>query len=601
VTRLAQVLFAALVAATLGAFFVTQRLKQSARLVQTLSITRDYSPRIHFRRAAIRLKLTRRADDVTVSILNPGGDVVRRLVSNRHYARGVPIQLLWNGRDDARRIVPDGIYRVRVGLRNQGRSVTLLAEIRVDGTPPRPVVRVEKPQGASGPLILPLPGGRPVRFTVTNTPVVGTPTFRVYRTDVPKPLAVASLTAGPGATAGTWDGQVVAQAGGPAPPPGIYAIVARVADRAGNVGYSFPLGPRRKGDPASAAGVTVRYVTGQAPLTSVRAGQPIPVFVDARRARYSWALRRLGAPRTVARGGGQGPLLRPKVPAGTPSGVYVLALRAGSRVAHVPLAVTGPDSQRVLLVLPLVTWQGLNPVDDDGDGSPDTLTPDYAGDTGRGPVRLARPFAHGGQPPGFASGIAPLLTMLDRPRERYDLETDYGAARMPASRLYAYKGIVLAGDERWLEPAFAARLRRYVAGGGRVLSLGTQSLRRQVRERGGALVRPTAESAFDVFGSTIGKLNPGRVDLLASEDTIRLFEGTDGSFAGFAGYEVTTAPGTGAQIVSRAQDAAGHPVIVAIRSDKGLVIRTGLAGWAARMSDPNVATLTRRAWALLSQ
>ena len=59
-TRIAQVLFAALVAATLGAFFVTQRLKQSPRLVQTLSVTRDYSPRLGFKRASIRVALCAR-------------------------------------------------------------------------------------------------------------------------------------------------------------------------------------------------------------------------------------------------------------------------------------------------------------------------------------------------------------------------------------------------------------------------------------------------------------------------------------------------------------------------------------------------------------
>ena len=140
-TRAAQVLFAVLVAATLAAFFVTQRLKQSSRLVQTLAVTRYYSPRLKFKRASIRIRLTRRADDATVSILGPDGDPVRRLVDNRHYARRVAIQLFWNGRDDAGRIVPDGVYKIRVSLRHQGRSVTLLDEIHVDGTPPRPIVR----------------------------------------------------------------------------------------------------------------------------------------------------------------------------------------------------------------------------------------------------------------------------------------------------------------------------------------------------------------------------------------------------------------------------------------------------------------------------
>jgi hypothetical protein len=345
----------------------------------------------------------------------------------------------------------------------------------------------------------------------------------------------------------------------------------------------------------------VRYLTGQSPLRAVRAGRPIPVFIDARRAPYRWSVRRVGAHRTLARGGGHGALLRPRVPGSSPSGVYVLTLRARGHVARVPLAVNGTSSQRILLVLPLVTWQGLNPVDDNGDGVPDTLTPDFAGGPGRGPVRLARPFAHAGQPPGFATRMVPLLRLLDRPRRGYDLDTDYAAARMPESRFDGYRGIVVAGDERWLEPALAARLRRYVDGGGRVFSLGTDSLRRQVRVRGGLLVEPTGESAYDVFGATIRPLNPKTVDLLASQDQIGLFEGTDGSFSRFTGYEVTSSPGSGDKVVAAAQDPAGHPVIVAIRSGQGLVIRTGLASWTRRMSNPNVSTLTRRAWTLLSR
>jgi hypothetical protein len=197
--------------------------------------------------------------------------------------------------------------------------------------------------------------------------------------------------------------------------------------------------------------------------------------------------------------------------------------------------------------------------------------------------------------------MVPLLRVLDRPRLRYDIETDYGAARMPESRLVGYRGIVLAGDERWLEPALAARLRRYVDGGGRVFSLGTDSLRRQVQVRDDVLVNPSGESAYDVFGATIGPLNPKRVDLLVSQDQIGLFRGTDGSFTGFPGYEVTTSPGSGARLAATAQDPAGHPVIVGIRSGRGLVIRTGLASWTRRMGNPNVSTLTRQTWALLSR
>ena len=60
-------------------------------------------------------------------------------------------------------------------------------------------------------------------------------------------------------------------------------------------------------------------------------------------------------------------------------------------------------------------------MDDDGDGVPDTL--DTAGH-----ARIARPFAGDGQPPAFATQESPLLRLLDRPRQRYDIQTDYAVA-----------------------------------------------------------------------------------------------------------------------------------------------------------------------------
>ena len=587
-TRLAQVAFGVLVVATLGAFFVTQRLKQTPRLVQTLSVTEVFSPHVTYRKAGIRIRL-KRTDDATVSLLDEDGNVVRRLARNRRMRARRPVQFLWDGRDDAGRVLPDGRYRVRVGLRRQGRSVTLIDEIAIDGTPPRPIVRVRRPEGARGPLIFPQPGNRPVRFEVTNATMVGTPVFRVYRTDLPKPKAVTRLPAGPGATEGEWRGPI---AGARRPPPGTYAIVAQVTDRAGNVGSSFPFGAQpRPDDPAGGPGVTVRYLAGQAPPRAVRAGSRVTVFVDSRRRPYRWRVHRLGQTKTLVRGRGRRPVLRFRAPRG-PSGVYLLELRAGGRRAKVPVAVDGPGRGKVLLVLPLMTWQGLNPVDDDGDGVPNTLTRG-------GPVRVARPFAGRGEPPGFSRHGSPLLRLLDRPQRRYELVTDVQLAGRSRGFLTRYRGVVLAGDTRWLDRRLGPRLRAYVQGGGRVFSLGTASLRREVRLRRGLLVRPTGESAFDVFGSRIDPVKEEAIDLLVGDDGIGLFEGGDGSFSDFEGFEQTRDPGPGARIVASAQDGAGRRVIVGIRSGGGLVIRTGLPAWEQRMRNPNVSALTRRAFEIV--
>jgi hypothetical protein len=314
------------------------------------------------------------------------------------------------------------------------------------------------------------------------------------------------------------------------------------------------------------------------------------IYVDSRQQPYRWRLHRLGQAPTVSRGTGRRPVLRIRAPRG-PSGVYVLELLSPGRRAKVPIAVDGPGRERILLVLPQITWQGLNPVDDDGDGLPNTL------ERG-GPVRVERPFAGIGEPPGFAGRESPLLRLLDRPRQRYDLATDYELALDPR-RLDRYSGVVLAGDSRWLEPGLATRLRRYVLRGGKVLSLGTESLRRDVSLRDGLLANPSGQSAFDLTGSRIEPVTRKPVALLAADDAVRLFEGGDGSFTGFDAYEETRDAGKGARIVSRAQDASGRRVIVAIQVGKGLVIRTGLPGWHRRLSDPNVEALVRRAWAIL--
>jgi hypothetical protein len=339
--------------------------------------------------------------------------------------------------------------------------------------------------------------------------------------------------------------------------------------------------------------VTVRYLAGQGPTRAVPAGSRATVFIDARRRLYRWRLHRLGQRETLLRGRSRRPALRLRMPR-RPSGVYLLELRWGAHTAKVPLAVNGPGRQKVLVVLPLVTWQGRNQADDDGDGLPNTL------ESG-GPVRIARPFAGSGEPPGFARHESPLLRLLDRPRRRYDLETDYRLARQKQSYLDQYGGIVITSDARWVEPRLAARLRRYVAGGGRVFSLGTSSLRRDVQARLGLLVRPSGESAYDIFGSAIEPLSSGQVDLLAADDGIGLFEGGDGSFSGFEGYEVTRSPGEDGRIVSAAQTAEGRQVIVALRTGKGLVIRTGLPTFEQRVSNPNVAALIRRVWEVFSQ
>ena len=59
------------------------------------------------------------------------------------------------------------------------------------------------------------------------------------------------------------------------------------------------------------------------------------------------------------------------------AGLYTLVVRSGAHSAAVPLVASqagrAASMARVLVVLPMLSWIGNTPVDDNGDGLPDTL------------------------------------------------------------------------------------------------------------------------------------------------------------------------------------------------------------------------------------
>ena len=93
-----------------------------------------------------------------------------------------------------------------------------------------------------------------------------------------------------------------------------------------------------------------------------------------------------------------------------------------------PFLVQAQERAKLLVVVPTVSWLGVDKVDDDRDGLPNTL------ETG-GPVEWPR-VINGAQgiPPAFAAETAPLLVFLDRARIRYDLTSDIALARSAATR-----------------------------------------------------------------------------------------------------------------------------------------------------------------------
>jgi hypothetical protein len=589
VTRLAQVLFVVLVLATGGAFLLAQRLKQERKAVEANTLTRVFSPNGDGAndRARFSIRL-RRADDVDVAVLDRRtGQQVRQLINGRHVAAGQTVFFTWDGRTDSRARAPDGFYKLRITLRGQGRSSIANKRFVLDISPPRPAVTAVGP--GSGPFIVPARGprsGAPLR--VAN-PGTDPPQWTVWRTDGPKPVAVARFGAARGQRDAYWDGRI---AGHPAP-AGTYVAQVRTRDVAGNVGNSPSRIPPRAGTAPGRPGITVRYLAAQVPPEPVESGKATEVFVDARGKRYRWRMRRIGGTRTVEAGKSAEARLRVRAPGGAP-GVYLLELIAAGHVYRTPLIVASKQSKRpILLVLPAISWQGRNPVDDDGKGAPDTLS-------GTGTARLQRPYAGDGMPLGFATQEGALLSWLQRHGISYDVTTDAALLAGRGPRVAGHKGVVLAGEPDWVPTSLGSELRRFVRAGGKVLSLGVDALRRSVHVHGGQLDSPTPTQPADLFDSRTKPIQHRPVELLAYLDRIGLFAPTAGSLSGYTAFEQTTGTG-GAKVMAAAGEQAGQPVVIAYRFGKGLVIRTGLPGWSQRLgSDQDTAAVTRRMWTLLS-
>lgn len=593
-----RIAFALLVCATFAAFFVAQELKSTPPLVQDVKVTPFFSPnrdgRFDRARASFVLK---RTDDVTVTVIDRAGDDVRRLRSNRRLQVGRRMRLVWDGRSAGDRAVPDGIYRFRVSLRRQGRSVTLPRNVRKDTKPPALLVTSIGPlrDKLPRPELFPNTAGDPAR--VSFQAAGHRKEVFVYRTDVGPLRSVfdAPVKLPDDATRWTWNGTV----DGRRVAAGTYVVVIRARDLAGNVGSSAPIPPRFafREPLRGRGGITVRYLTAQAATAPVRAGEQASVAVDSVDANFNWTVRRVGDRQIRKRGRGTRTRVVHFAAPGGKSGLYVFEARTRTRKAAAPLVVQSQQDRDVLVVLPVTTWQGTNPQDDDGDGRPNTLAAGL-------PVRIARPYAKTGLPAQLPQQEALLLAQLDRSGRRYDLTTDVALARGEGPRLAGHRGVILAGDTRWLDAGVARSLRAFVRGGGRLLSVGTDSLRRSVtldnaRDRA---VSPTLPTARDLFGARLRPVVREPVSLVNVVDDIKLFSGTEGLFSGIEAFEQTLDVRGGPRAIAAA--AATQPgdrqVIVASRLGDGLVIRPGIPDFSARLhSNPELATFLDSAWTLL--
>ncbi|HEY8584109.1 MAG TPA: N,N-dimethylformamidase beta subunit family domain-containing protein, partial [Capillimicrobium sp.] len=551
---------------------------------------------------------------VSVRVLDADDEEVATLIDRRRVSKGERVRVLWDGRDDEGRTVPDGEYRLRINLKRQGRSVLVRRAITVDTEPPAPEVTAIGPSEGS-PEILPLPDGGPAEIEF-STPSPEEPTEVLFYRTAPEVELVGSATVPAGETTLTWNGQ----RDGELLEPGTYVVALRTRDAAGNIGTApaqLPPAPGYGERLPGQGGITIRRLGVQPRLEPVIAGSRARFGVDARGRPYRWRIleigevdpivvrnakgRRIGtrSGKVVDRGRDDRPLIRVRAPDVKRSGLYVFEVRAGDDVTRVPLPVQSVATRKVLVVLPAILWQGRNPVDDDGDGWPNTLV-------GGLPVRRERVLADG-LPAGFRDRIAPIIELLDRNDRPYDITTDLALAAGVGPRIENHRGVLLAGDTRWLPAEQQVALRRFVREGGTVASFGVDSLRRQVRLTPEELVDPTATADADAFGSVLRPLaQEPDTTVTIFDDEIDLFAGEvyggDGVFSGYDSFEVTESPGPDAEIVASASTEDGRPVIVAIELGDGLVVRYGLPQLAERLANPgNESDLVLRTWELLSR
>ena len=155
---LGSVIFAALVVATIGAFFISQHLKVTTPFISGVSgpapraidpvdgpaSCRNPANGRDVRRGptTVSFYIVHHADDVDVYVVNQSGATVRTigrdLPMHRPKAptpeafRAVTKYFSWNGRDGTGRLVSPGSYFFRVHLIHQQRTIELPQPVRVE-------------------------------------------------------------------------------------------------------------------------------------------------------------------------------------------------------------------------------------------------------------------------------------------------------------------------------------------------------------------------------------------------------------------------------------------------------------------------------------
>jgi hypothetical protein len=300
-------LVATLLVATSAAFVVTEKLKLTRNPIVGPTVDKVFSPvcECSTGSAVIRFRL-RRADRVSVAIIDRKGDVVRELARSRAQGRA-PVSYVWDGRDTEGGVVREGTYRPRVHLDEQRRTIVMPNPIRVDTTPPRVITFTARPLEIS-----PDRDGRfdhaKIRYRVSERAVV-----ELY---VGSTRALRKLGTRPNGTM-DWFGI----AGGEPLPEGLHTLRLVARDLAGN------LGPR-----SGSRTVRIRFLALGRDRIVVPAGGRFAILALSQARTLRWRLDdRAGTvrPGTV------------RLVAPSAEGRYVLSVEANGHVERATVIVMG--------------------------------------------------------------------------------------------------------------------------------------------------------------------------------------------------------------------------------------------------------------------
>lgn len=306
-TRLAFVLL--VLGATAAAFAITERLKLERSPITGTQVDRVFSPVCECARdVAVISFVLRRRETVTLDILDKDRRPIRTIVRDRREPAG-RVSYTWDGRDNLDRVVPEGVYRPRVQLERNGRTIVLPNPIRVDTTAPvitlvRVFPRVFSPDS----------DGERDRVTAT------------YRIDErARAIMLVDSRQRVQSKFRRLDGQLVwfGRINGRVVRPGLYEIRLRAVDRAGNRSVRTRAVP-----------VRVRFVELARDRIEVVAGRRLSARVLTDASSYRWLF-------AGRRGTGTRPVLVLRAP--EEPGTYSLYVTVGRRAARAVVEVTEPE------------------------------------------------------------------------------------------------------------------------------------------------------------------------------------------------------------------------------------------------------------------